>query len=739
MSFRQFGGINYAAKHNIVNSNYNTSNNLLVTQTVGQSNSYIQFLSDISGNINIDISGNINCNGNLYVSKDVDISGNTQMSGNLDVGGNTQMNGNLDVSGNTFIGDNLYVSKDADISGNTHVNGNLAVNGNITGSTGSFQNLIVSNQIKALGGITGSTGSFQNLIVSNQIKALGGITGSTGSFQNLIVSNQIKALGGITGSTGSFSYLSSSNNTYLATKSGASVGIGKNIASFPLDVSGNINFTGSLYQNGLPYSGFTGASQWTTNGSKIYYNTGNVGINNSNPSYFLDISGNARFTQQILTQGGITGSTGSFQDLIVSNQIKALGGITGPTGSFSYLSSTNNTYLATTNGQSVGIGKPSAFTGYALDVSGNVAISGTTTCSKTLFLNNISNNSTNLNIESSLGINFDGSGNGIFLNNSYNGNVGIGKNTASYPLDVSGNINLTGTLLQNGAPYSGNTQWSNNGSNIYYNTGNVGVNNSNPSHSLDVSGNINLTGTLLQNGAPYSGNTQWSNNGSNIYYNTGNVGVNNSNPSHSLDVSGNISVTNTNPTLYLTSNPYIDTSNNPIGSIIFNNGGSNASIQSYVNVSGANNNSDLRFYTSQDYNSYDQNVERMRIDRSGNVGIGTTSPSQILDVSGNAIITGQVTAGSFNSTSDYRLKTNVKQIDNYTIDNLKPVEYDINNRHDMGFIAHELQEYYPFLVDGEKDGEKMQSINYTSLIALLVKEIQDLKTEIKELKLNIFK
>lgn len=50
MSFRQFGGMNYASKHNIVSSNYNTSNNLLITQNTGQPNSYINFESDISGN-----------------------------------------------------------------------------------------------------------------------------------------------------------------------------------------------------------------------------------------------------------------------------------------------------------------------------------------------------------------------------------------------------------------------------------------------------------------------------------------------------------------------------------------------------------------------------------------------------------------------------------------------------------------------------------------------------------------
>jgi hypothetical protein len=93
-----------------------------------------------------------------------------------------------------------------------------------------------------------------------------------------------------------------------------------------------------------------------------------------------------------------------------------------------------------------------------------------------------------------------------------------------------------------------------------------------------------------------------------------------------------------------------------------------------------------------------------------------------------------IKAVSFISTSDYRLKTNVQPISK-TIDNLKPVEYDLSgNKHDMGFIAHEVQEEFPFLVEGEKDGISMQSLNYNGFIALLVKEVQDLKKENKNLK-----
>ena len=63
----------------------------------------------------------------------------------------------------------------------------------------------------------------------------------------------------------------------------------------------------------------------------------------------------------------------------------------------------------------------------------------------------------------------------------------------------------------------------------------------------------------------------------------------------------------------------------------------------------------------------------------------------------------------------------------------------ILDKEDMGFIAHEVQELYPCLVQGEKDGEHNQSLNYTGIISLLVNEVQALKRELKELKktLNI--
>ena len=56
------------------------------------------------------------------------------------------------------------------------------------------------------------------------------------------------------------------------------------------------------------------------------------------------------------------------------------------------------------------------------------------------------------------------------------------------------------------------------------------------------------------------------------------------------------------------------------------------------------------------------------------------------------------------------------------------------SKQDIGLIAHELQQYYPELVMGEKDGAYYQSVNYTGLIPILIKEIKELKNEVKILK-----
>ena len=98
----------------------------------------------------------------------------------------------------------------------------------------------------------------------------------------------------------------------------------------------------------------------------------------------------------------------------------------------------------------------------------------------------------------------------------------------------------------------------------------------------------------------------------------------------------------------------------------------------------------------------------------------------------------------FLDTSDYRVKSNIALMDN-TLDNinkLKPSSFNIKNaaKKAYGFIAHELEEVYPFLVVGDKDAVDKdnkiipQQVAYSELIPFLTKAIQELSTKVTELE-----
>jgi hypothetical protein len=123
----------------------------------------------------------------------------------------------------------------------------------------------------------------------------------------------------------------------------------------------------------------------------------------------------------------------------------------------------------------------------------------------------------------------------------------------------------------------------------------------------------------------------------------------------------------------------------------------------------------------------------------GLTGFNIANPNQIVlgNTSTDVFIGRDAYANSFYATSDYRMKQNIKKLDNsYVLDNLRPVSYfnTKSQSHDIGFIAHEVQKEIPLVVCGEKDGEKMQSINYNGLIPILVKELNEQKQENAENK-----
>ena len=92
----------------------------------------------------------------------------------------------------------------------------------------------------------------------------------------------------------------------------------------------------------------------------------------------------------------------------------------------------------------------------------------------------------------------------------------------------------------------------------------------------------------------------------------------------------------------------------------------------------------------------------------------------------------------YNTSSDYRMKKNIKPLENglERLSKLKPVKFDwkLNDESTEGFIAHEVQDIFPDAISGEKDGEDMQGMDYGRITPLLVAAIQELKAEIEILK-----
>lgn len=116
---------------------------------------------------------------------------------------------------------------------------------------------------------------------------------------------------------------------------------------------------------------------------------------------------------------------------------------------------------------------------------------------------------------------------------------------------------------------------------------------------------------------------------------------------------------------------------------------------------------------------------RMTIKGDGQIGIGTTDPGSKLDVRGDVS-----TSGGFFYNSDEKLKKDIEKLRSEDLMNLEAISYtDKNSEEEMiGFIAQDVEEFYPELV---KEKKGIKTLDYGRLTAPLLELVKSQNKQIE--------
>ena len=343
------------------------------------------------------------------------------------------------------------------------------------------------------------------------------------------------------------------------------------------------------------------------------------------------------------------------------------------------------------------------------------------------------------------------------------GNVGIGTTSPSTALDVTGTVTADGLTFQSEGdtitfPTSSAVEGRiKTGDSLVTNSFQLEADNALVLNSgMDDSGSASNDFVGITRGSTFINTARFESNGDiGFYEDTGtnqklfwdasaeSLGIGTSSPSHELDIQSSGQVTQQlkttssvhNAILYLDGGVNADSVFRWLGDgtnyyQLYRDGSQDQDLRLYSPTDTAGETDILRYSINGDLRFGTNASERMRIDSSGNVGIGTTSPSTALDVNGT------ITAVTLVESSSLVYKENVQPLEfNEAIYNVNAVKYDRkdgSSKDEVGVIAEELYKVLPDLVS-LKDG-KPEAVKYTKMTMYLLEALKKQNKEIQLLK-----
>jgi hypothetical protein len=324
---------------------------------------------------NLTVAGSTLLSSNLDVVGAANFSNATTLTSTLAVAGAASLTSNLTVAGSTLLSSNLDVVGAANFSNATTLVGAVTVLGatTLSNSTVVYGTLTASNSavfasnLTVLGSLNATTVNYaySNVTIYNSEQVASNliVDGTTSMYSALTLVSS-NATGADSNLSPVLALSNSSGYAFLQSKAGF-LGVDTSNPAYTLDVAGDINLTGRVFQNGAVFSSwksnadgnyltsnaaFLGPATATDvlvlynsngtfgsnmaftlsnpTGATSIYNTSNlVGVNQPNPAYTVDVNGDINFSGSLFQNGAVFSA---FRSNVYGNYITSNVAFLGP-------------------------------------------------------------------------------------------------------------------------------------------------------------------------------------------------------------------------------------------------------------------------------------------------------------------------------------------------------------------------------------------------------------------------